>query len=96
MKDNAIFRTQTAHIPDNVASAALAAGLPSSSVKQFVTYITSHDNTGISIIPGVNDKIVAAGTKALLETYVQAFRYVWLSAIPFLAVAAIGECASGY
>lgn len=91
MIDKDVFTSQTAHIPDNVASAALAAGLPSSSVEQFVTYIMTHDNTGIDAIPGVTDRIIAAGTEALLNSYVQAFRYVWLSAIAFLAVAAIGE-----
>lgn len=54
----------------------------------------SHNNTGIKTIPGVNHNIVAVGTEAMLSTYVQAFRYVWLSAIPFLAVAAIGTYSS--
>ncbi|KAJ4419759.1 hypothetical protein N0V82_004802 [Gnomoniopsis sp. IMI 355080] len=76
-------------ISSNVASAALGSGLPSSSVEQFVAQTLAHNSTGITTVPGVTEKIIAAGTEAMISTYVQAFRYVWLSAIPFLAVAAV-------
>lgn len=94
-EDDAVFTSQTARIPSNIASTALASGLPSSSIESFVAFIMSKDDSGIVTIPGVTDKIIAAGREAMLDTYVQAFRYVWLSAIPFLAVAAIGMCTSG-
>lgn len=90
--DSAIFNSTTHRIPSNVAAAALAAGLPSGSVEQFVGFIVSQDEAGAAAVPGATDKVIAAGMGAVLDTYVQAFRYVWLSATPFLAIAAIGRC----
>lgn len=77
-------------IPTNVASAALAAGLPSSSVEQFVGYIMVQNSTAAANVSGVTPTIVEAAAKAVLDTYATAFRYVWLSAIPFLVLAVIG------
>lgn len=90
--DEAVFNSETNRIPANVASAAVAAGLPLSSIDPFVACIVAQNHTGAATVPGVTDQIMAAGTEAVVETYVQAFRYVWLSAIPFLAIAAIGMC----
>lgn len=89
--DNAVFNSKTDRIPDNIAAAALAAGLPSALVEQFVGFIASQDQAGAAAVPGATDAIVAAGAAAVLDAYVEAFRYVWLSAIPFLAIALIGK-----
>lgn len=88
--DNAIFISETNRIPGNVASAGLKKGLPASSVDEFVGYIMAHNQTAVASIPGVTPAIITAGTSAMLDTYAVAFRYVWISAIPFLVVAAIG------
>lgn len=57
-------------------------------------FIVSGDQAGAATVPGANETIIGAGTAAMMDTYVQAFRYVWLSAIPFLAIAALGKMSS--
>ncbi|KAG6366957.1 hypothetical protein INS49_001138 [Diaporthe citri] len=86
---NAVFISETNHIPSNVASAALEAGLPSGSVDEFVGYIVAHNETGLATIAGATPEIISAGADAALDTYAAAFRLVWLTAIPFLGIAAI-------
>lgn len=88
--DNAVFISETNRIPDNVASAALEAGLPASSVDDFVEYIVAQNKSAVASVPGATPAIITAGTSAVLDTYTVAFRYVWLSAIPFLVVATVG------
>ncbi|CAN8098177.1 unnamed protein product [Discula destructiva] len=89
--DGAIFNSESTHIAGKVAVAALAAGLFSGSVEQFVGFIVSQDQAGVASVPGATDEIIAAGTKAVFDTHVRAFHCVWLSAIPSLAIAAIGK-----
>lgn len=89
LADNAVFISETNHIPSNVASAALEAGLPSGSVDEFVGYIVAHNETGLATIAGATPEIISAGADAALDTYAAAFRLVWLTAIPFLGIAAI-------
>ncbi|KAI7781427.1 MFS general substrate transporter [Diaporthe eres] len=86
---NAVFISETNHIPSNVASAALEAGLPSGSADEFVGYIVAHNETGLATIAGATPEIISAGADAALDTYAAAFRLVWLTAIPFLGIAAI-------
>jgi hypothetical protein len=40
----------------------------------------------------VNPEIIGAGVDALLDTYSKGFRNVWISAIPFIAIATISMC----
>jgi hypothetical protein len=89
LSDNAVFISETNQIPGNVASAALEAGLPSGSVQEFVGYILAHNDSGLATISDATPAIISAGAEAVLDTYAAAFRLVWLTAIPFLGVAAI-------
>lgn len=89
LSDNAVFISETNRIPGNVASAALEAGLPSGSVDEFVGYIVAHNETGLAAISDATPEIISAGADAALDTYAAAFRLVWLTAIPFLGIAAI-------
>lgn len=89
LSDNAVFISETNQIPGNVASAALEAGLPSGSVEEFVGYIVAHNETGLATISDATPEIISAGADAALDTYAAAFRLVWLTAIPFLGIAAI-------
>lgn len=89
--DDAIFNSKTNRIPSNVANAALAAGLPSGSLEPFVELIVSRHRAAAAAIAVANEMIITAVEGAVIDTYVASFRYVWLSAIPFLAVAAIGR-----
>lgn len=73
-----------------MASAALKAGLPATSVEQFVGYLAAQNETALAVVPGVTPEIIGAGADALLNTYAVAFRYVWITAIPFTVLATIG------
>lgn len=50
----------------------------------------AQNQTAVANVPGVTPAIIAAATEAILDTYAVAFRYVWISAIPFLVFAVIG------
>ncbi|KAH6652979.1 major facilitator superfamily domain-containing protein [Truncatella angustata] len=88
---NALFNNEIAHMGENIASAAISDGLSSEYVEDFVTVLSaqSKNQTALLAIPGVTPQIVEAGTQALLDTYVQAFRHVYIAAACFVAVAAI-------
>lgn len=75
----------------NIAKAATAAGLPATSIEQFVPAIIGQNKTGLATIPGATPSIIGVGVDALLNTYVTGFRNVWASAIAFIVLAAIGE-----
>jgi hypothetical protein len=78
------------HLPSNVAQAAIQAGLPASSVPEFVTGLVGQNTTALLATPGVSPTIIGAGADALLDTYLKGFRNVWVTALPFVAIAAIG------
>ena len=75
---------------DNVAKAVGAAGLPLSSVPEFVADLLGQNTTGLAEVPGVTPDIVNAGVGALLDTYTKGFRNVWASAAAFVTLATIG------
>jgi hypothetical protein len=88
--DNTVFVSGMAKLPGNIAGAALGAGLPAESVAQFIGGLAGQNDTLLMSTPGVNGAIIGAGAGALLDTYSKAFRNVWITAIPFVAIAAIG------
>jgi MFS family permease len=88
---NAIFTDQLSHLGDNIAAAVIPAGLPQSSVPGFIENLAGQNNTGLALVPGVNPQIIGAGVGALLDTYSDGFRYVWVAAGAFTAIAVVGE-----
>lgn len=88
----AIFSSALSDLGTNIASAATAAGLPADSVPSFIQNLTGQNETGLALVPGVTPDIIGAGAGALLDTYASGFRYVWLSAMAFVAVAAVCRC----
>jgi hypothetical protein len=82
------------HLSSNIAQAGLRAGLPNSSVPQFVAGLIGQNTTALLATPGVSPKVIEAGAGALLDTYVKGFRNVWLTALPFVALAAVGMLSS--
>ncbi|KAF4634266.1 hypothetical protein G7Y89_g3844 [Cudoniella acicularis] len=88
---NAVFISATRKMGDNVSKAIIDAGLPTSSVAEFVTDLLSQNTTGLPEVPGVTPDIIGAGVNALLDTYTQGFRNVWASAAAFIALAAIAS-----
>lgn len=78
-----------AKLPGNIAKAGIAAGLPLSSTEQYVGGLAGSNTTLLMSTPGITPAIIGAGADALLDTYLKAFRSVWITAIPFVALAAI-------
>ncbi|KIW80208.1 hypothetical protein Z517_06823 [Fonsecaea pedrosoi CBS 271.37] len=77
-------------IPKRVAAAALAAGLPSSSLPSFLGVLTGATHQpSLMAIPGVTTAIVETSTLAMKNASREAFKYVWLTSIPFGAIALI-------
>jgi hypothetical protein len=66
-----------------------AAGLPENSTKTFVAELLAQNKTALPDIPGVSPSIIGSGVDALLDTYSKGFRNVWISAVPFIAIATI-------
>ncbi|KAH8659954.1 major facilitator superfamily domain-containing protein [Xylariales sp. PMI_506] len=85
----AVFLSKMNHLGDNIAAAVVSAGLPETSIPDFITYLTAQNTTGLVTVPGVTPDIIEAGAGALLGTYASGFRLVWLSAVAFVSVAAI-------
>lgn len=71
----------------------MGAGLPETSVTGFISALTSENQTALALVPGATPQIIDAGVGALSDTYSTAFRNVWLSAVGFVALAAIGTLA---
>jgi hypothetical protein len=54
--------------------------------------LSSNNTTALAAVPGATDNIIAAGIDGVKETYVLTFRYVWVAAGCFTALATICKC----
>lgn len=72
------------NIPKYVASAALGAGLPATSLPEFIPAIASHNATALEGIPDATADVINAATAALENAYADSMR------INFIISAAIG------
>jgi len=70
-------------LPRYVPSAAVAAGLPSSSVPTLMAALTAGD---LSAVPGIDDNIAAVVDQATKQAYSMSFRTVFLCTLPFGAI----------
>jgi Fungal trichothecene efflux pump (TRI12) len=77
----------TQYIPALVIPAATEAGLPVSSVPQFIGALSGA--TDITTVPGVNANIIAAGTAAYKVATVEAYRMVFYATIAFTGVGVV-------
>lgn len=92
--DTAVLASALDNLGTNVAEAVVGAGLPESSVEQFVTALAAQNDTALALVPGVTPQIMGVGAEALLDTYATGFRNIWASAVGFVALAAIGMFAT--
>jgi hypothetical protein len=60
-------------------------------VPDFITELVAQNTTALLTVPGVSPAIIGAGAGALLDTYASSFRNVWLTAIAFVSLAAVGK-----
>lgn len=75
-------------LPENVAKAAVAAGLPVSDATKFVTSFLTAPGS-IMTVPGVTPEVVAAATRGAQDSYAYALSFVWYTSIAFGLVAII-------
>ena len=91
---NAIINGRlNSHYASDVGSAAVAAGLPSSSIPALLEAIEAGTFT---TVPDANDGIIAAALEASHWSYARAYRLGWWSVVPFVALAvACVACMTG-
>lgn len=86
----AVLTNRLAHtIPQYVPTAAIKAGLPSSSVPQLIAALTGTKANAISAVPGINANIQAAAGMAYQYANSQAYKTVFLSTIAFSGLSMI-------
>ncbi|KFH48626.1 putative HC-toxin efflux carrier-like protein [Hapsidospora chrysogenum ATCC 11550] len=74
-------------IPARVPSALVEAGLPSSSVADFMTGLTT--GAGFADVKGITDSIIATGVRAFKEANAEAYRTVFFVSIAMSGLALI-------
>ncbi|KAF2024007.1 MFS general substrate transporter [Setomelanomma holmii] len=86
------------HYATDVGSAAVAAGLPQSSIGALLKAMAEGTATTVKGqgIPGANAHIIDAAWTASHWSYARAYRLGWWSVVPFVALATIGvACMTG-
>lgn len=87
---SSILTTESSkYISEYVTPAALAAGLPASSLPALFAGITAGD---LSAVPGITPEIITVSSAAVKHAYSLAFRTVYLCTLPFgvlLLIAAV-------
>ncbi|KIV81317.1 hypothetical protein PV11_03509 [Exophiala sideris] len=75
-------------IPAQVVPAALKAGLPETSLAEFLGILTGAvQGQDITKVPGITPPIIVKTTAALQGAYLGSFKYVWYSGIAFSVLA---------
>ncbi|KAI1623427.1 major facilitator superfamily domain-containing protein [Exophiala viscosa] len=77
------------NLPNDIGKAALKAGLPTTSLKAFITALAGGDTAALPTIPGVTPAIIGAGVVALKQAFADSIRVVYIIAAPFGALACI-------
>ncbi|KIX02766.1 uncharacterized protein Z518_08708 [Rhinocladiella mackenziei CBS 650.93] len=87
----AAFNTRLkSYLPEYVARAASAAGLPVASLPEFIEALGTGDSATLATIPGVTPAVIAQGVRALQQAFADSVRIVFIIAAPFGVVACIG------
>ncbi|KAJ5243338.1 uncharacterized protein N7469_001665 [Penicillium citrinum] len=82
------------NLPRDVSAAALSAGLPGSSLSNFLDAFAIHKSSAIERVPGVTNRIIVAATDASKTAYSQSFRTVFLVSISFGVLSTIAAMLS--
>lgn len=82
-------------LPSYVASAAIAEGLPPTSVPALIGDIMAKDTAALAQVPGISPSIISAAVAAVKDAFADSVRVVYLIAIPFGVVACIACCFLG-
>ncbi|KAK4213193.1 major facilitator superfamily domain-containing protein [Rhypophila decipiens] len=86
---NAMFNEAMGHLGENVAGVVLPGGLvKEEDLGRFIGALVAHNVTALGDIEGVDEKVIGLGADAVLDTFVAAFRQVWIAGACFVALAA--------
>lgn len=77
-------------LPRAVSEAALAAGLPASSLSDFVAAFSSGSGEALAAVPGATQAVLQAVTRASRSAYAESFRYIWVTLMVFCVVSIAG------
>ncbi|KAK4140053.1 putative siderophore iron transporter protein [Dichotomopilus funicola] len=88
---NAVFNDAMSRLEQNAREVVVPDGLPASSIPSFVAALVKRNETALRGIQGATPEIIESGTNVLLNTYVVAFRNVWITAGSFIAFAALAS-----
>ena len=87
---NAIFTEGlSSNLASRVPGAMIPLGVPPASIGSFIGAMTSGQTDGFTQIPGVTVEAAVAGANAVLQSFVIAFRYVWVTGACFSFIAMI-------
>ncbi|KAK5047530.1 hypothetical protein LTR84_006627 [Exophiala bonariae] len=87
----AVFSDQlTTELPAKVAAAAVPLGFDPSELGHLIGALTSGNATAIGLVPGISHEILQAAGMGIKEAYSLGFRYVWITAAAFSALAVVG------
>ncbi|PVH69618.1 MFS general substrate transporter [Cadophora sp. DSE1049] len=88
---NAIFNSQiSTALSRDIAANILPLGVSPSILPAFIQGLTSQNMTAVAALPGVDPVVILAGVRGLKEAYLASFRYIWVTAAIFSAIAAFG------
>ncbi|KAK3488570.1 hypothetical protein B0T13DRAFT_520476 [Neurospora crassa] len=85
---NALFHDVMKNLGNNVGKVVVPKGISLDDVEMFVIALEAQDQKRLGTISGVTANIIEAGAIALQDTFVVAFRHVWIAGACFVALAA--------
>ncbi|KAH7121484.1 fungal trichothecene efflux pump [Dactylonectria macrodidyma] len=77
-------------LPPAISKAALAAGLPESSLTGMLSAFASGGLGSLPTVPGATPAVVQAVTEASRSAYAKSFQYIWYTLIAFCVVSMMG------
>ncbi|KAL2281087.1 hypothetical protein FJTKL_11767 [Diaporthe vaccinii] len=85
----AVYNNQYSRGFGAVASAATQAGLSADTAQEFAQILmqTSGNSSAVAFLPGITPEIINAGSVARLDSIALAYRYIWITGIPFMLMA---------
>lgn len=86
----AIYRSKL-NIGGTVAAAVLPLGLNPGSLETFIGLVAGHNYASLAHIPGVTDEMIAAGSKAFSQAFLDAAKGIWYLVIASSTLGVIRE-----
>lgn len=78
------------YLPEYVTPAALAAGLPKSSLTSLYAAITA--GSGFTDVPGISTAIIDVVDEAVRHAYISSFKIVFYATVPFSGLFILAAC----